>query len=409
MPSWAPEDVVWMRRVLELAAQAYGETSPNPLVGALVVGPRGVLGTGVHRRAGLPHAEPQAIDAALAEIQRAQDASADLTLFVNLEPCSHHGQTPPCVDAILCSPVRRVVAAMVDPNPQVAGSGIARLRASGVQVDVGCLGREAAELNHVFVARHLRRRPFVALKVALSADGCIAGAGGEPARITGDTARAHTHWLRAGLDAILVGVETLRRDRPRLDRRLYHGPGRNPRRLVLDPNLRCRPEWLWACAPPGHGRARAAATPWHVPEDPRAAAESAHPPVERALVFCADDTLARGAAVAPELAARAAIVPLPRAGPSLDLGALVTALEVHGLSSVLVEGGGHTQRTFFEADLWDRVYVYENPALHLAGLAWQAAPLWALLRSGAYLQRSETLGGDRLDVFDHPHSVFAGG
>ena len=395
MPEWTPDDVGWMERVLALADEAYGETSPNPLVGAVVVGPRGGLGTGVHRRAGLPHAEPQALDAALA-VSRG-DPARDLTLYVNLEPCSHQGQTPPCVDAILRAPVRRVVAAMVDPNPQVAGAGIARLRAAGVQVDVGCLANDAAELNHVFVARQLRRRPFVGLKVALSADGCIAGSGGEPVRITGDAARAHAHRLRAGLDAVLVGVKTLQRDRPRLDRRLYHGPGRTPRRLVFDPNLRCRPEWLWECAAElsGDGRAPAGIEGIGVRD--------------RALVFCAEDALARQPEAGRELAGRAEIVSLPRARAGLDLDAFLAALERHGLWSVLVEGGGHTHRTFLEAEVWDRLYVYENPALRLDGLTWEASPVWAARRAETRHRRSETLGGDRLDVFDHPQSVLARG
>ena len=378
MPSWTPEDRTWMERVLALAAEAYGETSPNPLVGAVVVGPDGIVGTGVHRRAGMPHAEPQALEAALTNLEPGKDAAATLTLYVNLEPCSHQGQTPPCVEAILRRPVARVVAAMVDPNPLVSGAGIARLRATGVAVEVGLLRREAEELNHVFIARQRRKRPFVALKVALSADGCIAGPGGETARITGTAAQEDTHRLRAGLDAVLVGVETLSRDRPRLDRRLYHGPGRSPRRIVLDPRLRSRPEWLW----PGE---------------------------ERSLVFCAASSLAERREAHRALAGHADIVPLPTTPGGLDLQALTAALESHGIWSVLVEGGGHTHRTFLEADLWDRLYVLQNPNLRLEGLGWEAASLWESRRQGAVPHSRQLLGGETLDVFDHPQSSSAGG
>ena len=376
MSSWTPEDRAWMERVLALAAEAYGETSPNPLVGAVVIGPGGLLGMGVHRRAGMPHAEPQALEAAL--VQAGKDVATALTLYVNLEPCSHHGQTPPCVEAILRRPVERVVAAMVDPNPLVAGAGIERLRAAGVAVEVGLLRREAEELNHVFAARQRRKRPFVALKVALSADGCIAGPGGEPARLTGPAAQELTHRLRAGLDSILVGVETLSRDRPRLDRRLYHGPGRSPRRLVLDPRLRSRPEWLW----PGEGSP---------------------------LVFCAASSLAERPEAHRALAAQAEIVALPTTPEGLDLQALTMALESRGIWSVLVEGGGRTHRTFLEADLWDRLYVLQNPNLQLQGLAWEAAPLWESRRRGAVPHPRQVLGGDTLDVFDHPLSASGSG
>lgn len=384
MRAWSDADRAWMQRVLALAAEAYGETSPNPLVGAVVVGSRGELGSGVHRRAGGPHAEPQALDRALVASMNPNGSENDLTLYVNLEPCSHQGQTPPCVDAILRSPVRRVVAAIVDPNPQVAGRGIGCLRGAGLRVDVGCLAAAAAELNHVFLARQLRRRPFVALKVALSADACIAGPGGTPIRITGDAAQTHAHRLRAGLDAILVGIETLGRDRPRLDRRMYHGPGKSPRRLVFDPDLRCRLEWLWECRTPQQsGGARPA------------------------LVFCADDTLLRAPEAAGALAPRAEVVPLPRTAAGLDLDAFVAALGQRGLWSVLVEGGGRTHRTFLEADLWDRLYLYENPEMRLQGLAWAAAAVWETRRGAAQRHGVATIGSDTLTIFDHPQSVVA--
>jgi len=357
-----------MDRALRLAAGAYGSTSPNPLVGAVLVRRGIVVGEGVHRSAGASHAEREALDRARAADEITSSTGRDLTLYVNLEPCCHQGRTPPCVDGILEAPIGRIVAAMIDPNPLVSGRGAARLRAAGIEVEIGCRWHEAAELNHMFVARQRRGRPFVALKVALSADGCIAAADGSQVPITGIEARRHAHRLRAGHDAILVGVETLRRDRPRLDSRLYHGPGRAPRRLVLDPGLRAEPEWLW----PG--------------EEPRPVLLCSRPALE-----------ARGA----RLEGKADLVALPQGRGGLDLEALPAVLARLELWSLLVEGGGRTHGAFLAAGLWDRVYVYRNPGLRLAGLGWTAAAEWERAAEEARRGGSVHLGDDGLEVFVH--------
>lgn len=354
-----PDDTTFMRRALELSARAYGETSPNPMVGAVVVRDGAILGEAYHAASGQPHAEPLAIRDAI----RNAVSGDDLTLYVNLEPCVHHGRTPPCVDAILESPVRRVVVALADPDERVRGRGIECLRQAGRRVEVGLLAADAAELNHVFLTRQRTRRPFVALKVALSADDGVAAAHGEPVSITRDAARQHVHRLRAGLDAILVGVETLRRDRPRLDRRLYHGPGRAPRRLVLDPDLRSDPEWLW-------------------PGEPRP------------MLFHR-----RGASGAGRLRGAAELVPLPEAADGLDLSALPGALARLEIASLLVEGGPRTHRGFLALGLWDRLYVYRNPELRLSGVRWDVPA------HGRKLLRHEALGPDQLEVFENPASA----
>ena len=371
------QDDRWLQRALELAAQAYGETSPNPLVGAAVVRGGRIVGEGVHRRAGQPHAEPQALAVAVRAIAPAEPVERDLTLYVNLEPCSHRGLTPPCVEAILAAPVARVVASVLDPDPRVSGRGVELLRAAGVRVDVGCRRREAVELNHIFIGRQLRRRPFVALKVALAADDCIAAAGGKAARITGEESQRHAHRLRAGHDAILIGVQTLATDRPRLDRRMYDGPGRSPRRLVVDPHLRARPEWLWANG--------------------------------RAVVFCAAESLDTRLDQARALEARADLVGLPRQGAGLDLDALVAALEPRGIWSVLVEGGGRTHRAFLDAGLWDRVYLYRNPELRLAGMPWAAEAAWEREKAHAVERARLHLGPDELEVIAHRDSLVDAG
>ena len=362
----------FMQRALELAAQAYGCTSPNPLVGAVVSRGDVVVGEAFHARAGSPHAEPLAIAAARAA---AGLDGGPLTLHVNLEPCAHHGRTPPCVDAILAAPIGRVVAALIDPNPLVGGKGIARLRAAGLRVDVGWRASAAAELNHMFIARQMRQRPFVALKVALSADDCIAAADGQPAAITGAAANAHAHRLRAGHDAILVGVETVRHDRPRLDRRLYAGPGTTPRRLVLDPQLRCEPQ-VWQPGPP--------------------------PPVLLCSVEAADRVTRSGERAAFEQHVR--LWPLPVWRGRFEPDVLMAAFGALEAWSVLVEGGGETHRGFLETHLWDRVYVYRNPSLRLNGLHWQARPAWETRRERATETRT-ALGGDELHVFTHTDSL----
>jgi len=367
-------DEKFMSRALECAARAWGETSPNPMVGAVVTSGDEVLAATWHRRAGELHAEPQALEQALDALSSdsaTMPSGADLTLYVNLEPCNHRGRTPPCTEAILSSSVRRVVVALEDPNPSVAGGGIARLRQAGISVKVGVQEVPARELNHAFWGRQLRRRPFVALKVALSGDGCVAEQDGQPARITGDVARRHTHHLRAGYDAILVGIRTLVMDRPRLDCRLYEGPGNSPRRLVLDPGLRLQKQQV-------------------------------QPGDEKLIVLCcAKSLLSMSSQRRGELEAAVEFEVLPGTRQQLQLDALPAVLQKHALFSLLVEGGGDTHRRFIEAELWDRMVVYRNDALRLRGLPWSAAAAWAQQSAVAIKLGEETLGDTCCTVFTH--------
>ncbi|MGH7698376.1 MAG: bifunctional diaminohydroxyphosphoribosylaminopyrimidine deaminase/5-amino-6-(5-phosphoribosylamino)uracil reductase RibD, partial [Candidatus Dormibacteria bacterium] len=234
------DDVRWMRRALELAGQADYRTSPNPMVGAVVLDRWGALaGEGFHRRPGLPHAEAEALAAAG---ERAKGG----TLVVNLEPCSHHARTPPCADAVVRAGVRRVVAAMVDPNPEVDGAGLERIMEAGIEVAVGACEGEARRLNSFFIHHARTRRPFVSAKFAASLDGKIATASGQSRWISGPESRRYTHRLRHIHDAIMVGVNTVLADDPRLTARdLPEGdpaaapPGpRQPLRVVLDSALR---------------------------------------------------------------------------------------------------------------------------------------------------------------------------
>lgn len=227
MPAESPLERAAMQRAIDLARRGWGRVAPNPLVGAVVLRDRLVVGDGWHAEFGGPHAEVVALRAAG---ERARGA----TLVVTLEPCVHHGKTPPCTQAIREAQVRRVVAAMPDPDPQARG-GLEALRALGIEVESGLLAEAAAALNAPFLfARAQRTRPFVALKLATSIDGRIADAGGRSQWISGPQALDWAHWLRAGFDAIAVGGTTAERDDPRLTVRGGLKPRRPPVRVVLD-------------------------------------------------------------------------------------------------------------------------------------------------------------------------------
>ncbi|QHS24047.1 bifunctional diaminohydroxyphosphoribosylaminopyrimidine deaminase/5-amino-6-(5-phosphoribosylamino)uracil reductase RibD [Virgibacillus sp. MSP4-1] len=223
-------DQYFMKFALSLARSVSGQTSPNPPVGAVVVKNGQIIGLGAHLKAGEPHAEVHAL-------QMAGDKAEHATIYVTLEPCSHHGKTPPCADLILQKGVSRVVVATVDPNEKVAGQGIKRLRDSGVQVDVGILKEEADSLNKAFFYYIQHHKPFVTLKSATSLDGKLATVTGESQWITGEEARQDVHLYRHTHDAILVGVNTVLNDNPTLTARLPLG-GKNPVRVVLDTHLR---------------------------------------------------------------------------------------------------------------------------------------------------------------------------
>ncbi len=232
-PGSAPDGARFLRLALRLAARGEGETSPNPMVGAVLVRDGRVVGSGYHTRAGAPHAEAVALE-------QAGGRARGAVLYVNLEPCCHYGRTPPCVDAIVGAGVRGVVACMRDPDPRVRGKGFRALAAAGVRVRVGLLEREARRLNERFLRRVAAGRPFVTLKAGMSLDGRIATRSGESKWITSEHARAEGRALRSGHDAVMVGVNTVLRDDPRLTA----GPARRgeatarlrprPARVVLD-------------------------------------------------------------------------------------------------------------------------------------------------------------------------------
>ncbi len=317
----------WMRRCLALAGSAQGRTAPNPMVGAVVVRDGQSVAEGFHARAGEPHAEVMAL-------QQARENARGATLYVNLEPCSHHGRTPPCTEAILRAGVAHVVIGMCDPNPTVNGRGVRRLRDSGLEVDVGTCETECRELNRAFVSAMERGRPWVVLKAAATLDGRIATEGGESRWITGPEARRHVHGLRDLHDGILVGSGTALADDPRLTCRVEGG--RDPIPVLLDGRLR-------------------------VPSGARMFARGAE-----ALVY----SLGRSRSDHP-----ATIVPSsPAPAGGVLLLPVLEDLVGRGIHSLLVEGGGRVHRAFFDSGLFDSVLLYLAPRLLAGGPGWLAGP-----------------------------------
>ncbi len=221
-------DIEFMRMALALAKRGLGRTSPNPLVGAVIVKDNKVVGKGFHRRAGEDHAEVVALNNAGAEAEGA-------TMYVNLEPCNHYGSTPPCTLSIIKSGIKRVVIGMEDPNPLVSGRGIKRLKKAGIEVESGVLMERSLRLNEAYIKYIVTKRPFVILKVASTLDGAIADSTGGSRWITGEASRRYVHRLRSIVDGVMVGAGTVLKDDPELTVRLIRG--RNPARIVVDSNL----------------------------------------------------------------------------------------------------------------------------------------------------------------------------
>jgi diaminohydroxyphosphoribosylaminopyrimidine deaminase / 5-amino-6-(5-phosphoribosylamino)uracil reductase len=219
-------DRAFMQRCLVLAQQALGKTAPNPLVGSVIVRDREIVGEGFHPKAGEPHAEVFAL-------RQAGELARGATLYVNLEPCSHFGRTPPCADAVVAAGIKRVVVGMVDPNPQVAGRGIAKLRSAGIEVIVGVEAETCQKLNEAFTHRIVHQRPFGILKYAMTLDGKIATSTGHSAWVTSPIARSQVHQLRRGCDAVIIGGNTVRRDNPLLTSRQET----TPLRVVMSRSL----------------------------------------------------------------------------------------------------------------------------------------------------------------------------
>jgi diaminohydroxyphosphoribosylaminopyrimidine deaminase/5-amino-6-(5-phosphoribosylamino)uracil reductase len=326
MTDQGTDDLRFMRRALELAAQGVGLTSPNPVVGAVIVRDGVIVGEGAHLRAGGAHAEVGALDAA-GELARGA------TCYVSLEPCAHHGRTPPCVEALMTAGVARVVAACPDPHARVDGRGLAGLRAAGIDVTVGVAEAEARALNRAFFTFVTTGRPHVTLKSAMTLDGKIAAWDGASRWITGEAARVEGHRMRFAADAILVGIGTVLRDDPELTVRLPGVPPKEPLRVVADTRLRI----------PAEARCLTAGSP-----DRAVVAGGAPVPARRA-----------GALRARQVQ----VLELPRVDRRVDLRALLTELARLDVVAVLAEGGGELGAALLEAGLVDRVAFFLAPRL----------------------------------------------
>ena len=319
-------DQRYMQLALTLGRRGQGRTWPNPAVGAVVVKDGVILGRGWTQPGGRPHAEPVAL-------AQAGAAARGATLYVTLEPCSHVGKSPPCADAIIAAGIARVVSAIEDPNPEVAGQGHARMRAAGITVDIG-LGAAEAARDHAGHFRRIRdKRPHVILKLAVSTDDKIAAAGGRTVAITGEATKARVHLLRAQCDAILVGIGTVLADDPMLTCRLPGMAARSPVRVVLDRALRL----------PGTSKLvhSARETPlWVMTSDISEAPAAMKLGAAGAHVFRAATT---------------------RTPPGLDLAAVLHALAENGITRLLVEGGARVASSFVAADLVDEAWLLRGP------------------------------------------------
>jgi diaminohydroxyphosphoribosylaminopyrimidine deaminase / 5-amino-6-(5-phosphoribosylamino)uracil reductase len=362
-------DQRFMQLALTLGRRGQGRTWPNPAVGAVVVNDGVIVGRGWTQPGGRPHAEPVAL-------AQAGEAARGATLYVTLEPCSHVGKSPPCADAVIAAGIKRVVSAIEDPNPEVAGQGHARLRAAGIAVDVGLCALEAARDHAGHFARVRDHRPHVILKLAVSADDKIAAAGRQRIAISGETAKARMHLLRARNDAILVGIGTVLADDPLLTCRLPGMESRSPVRVVLDRALRIQ----------GNSRLvrSARATPLWVMTSNLAEAPAA---------------TILGAAGAEVI--RLETAAMPRSG--LDLRAVLQALAEKGITRLLVEGGARVASSFVSASLVDEFWLLRGPdTIGADGVAaLEGLPLTSLTQSPSFrIRASESLDQDILTVYE---------
>ncbi|WP_108043415.1 bifunctional diaminohydroxyphosphoribosylaminopyrimidine deaminase/5-amino-6-(5-phosphoribosylamino)uracil reductase RibD [Neisseria cinerea] len=318
-------DVSMMHQALDLAALGRFSTSPNPRVGCVIAHGSQIVGQGFHVKAGEPHAEVHAL-------RQAGEMAQGATAFVTLEPCSHYGRTPPCAEALLRSGVTRVVAAMRDPNPLVAGKGLALLEAAGIKTECGLLENKARELNRGFLSRIERRRPFVRLKCAVSLDGKTALSDGNSFWITGEQARADVQTLRAESCAVLTGIGTVLADNPQLNVRDFPTL-RQPARIVLDSRLRL---------PPYSHLVTDGQSPTYIATLERDE-DKLRPYREHAHIRI--------------------LMPSETADGKIDLHHLMRLLADEGFGEIMVEAGSELTSAFLAEDLADEIVLYRSPKI----------------------------------------------
>ncbi|MDD8016779.1 MAG: bifunctional diaminohydroxyphosphoribosylaminopyrimidine deaminase/5-amino-6-(5-phosphoribosylamino)uracil reductase RibD [Bacteroidota bacterium] len=352
------DDAYWMSRCFELAVKGAGKVSPNPLVGSVIVKNGKKIGEGFHRQYGSHHAEINAITNVL---EKKHDLT-DATMYVNLEPCFHFGNTPPCVDAILRYKFARVVVATIDPNPLVAEKSIHKLRKNGIKCTIGILKNEAFALNEKFFTYIKKRRPFISIKAAQTADGFIARTDGSSKWITNIQARKVVHKLRVEYDAVLVGANTVVKDDPSLTVR--HVDGRNPIRVLIDGNF-------------------------NVPMNKR--------------IFNSDASTIVYTARQTSMAAKEKILDLERIGVAVvqlsskngifSMQSVIKDLWNHKISSVLVEGGQQMYNAFLHEELVDKIYLFTSKMKFSAGLK-----TFAKIPSKKNIVQRTKFGSDTLEI-----------
>ena len=323
---WSTTDQKFMERALALASKARGRTSPNPLVGAVIVRDGEIVGEGYHQKAGDAHAEIHALN-------QARELAEGATMYVTLEPCCHRGRTPPCTESVIRAKLADVFVAMEDPNPQVAGNGIRQLQEAGIRVQVGLCKAESQRLNEVFIKYITTKCPFVILKSAISLDGKIATASGESQWITSEASRLKGHEIRSQVDAILVGIGTVLQDNPSLTTRLPERTNEDPIRVVVDSRGRI-PLGAKVFNPDSNARTLIAVT------------ENAAPEKSEALKSAGADVL-----IVDEVKGRVCLKTLMR-----ELGR-------REITSVLIEGGGEINATALQAGIVDKLMFFIAPKL----------------------------------------------
>ena len=310
-------DEYYISKTFELAKKAQGKTSPNPMVGCVIVKDSKIIASGFHRKAGFPHAEVDALN-------KIKGKARSTTLYVNLEPCFHWGKTPPCVDKIISCGIKKVVISVKDPNPLVCGRSIAKLRKKGIEVKVGVLNKEAARLNEVFFVNMRQKRPFLAVKVAQTLDGKIANARGESKWITSGYSRSFARRLRSIYDAVLVGANTVLKDNPSLT------CGKRLIKVILDPYLR-------------------------ISKEAKLFREA-----KAVFIFTGSEV---DKAKLANLRDKAIIIQTGYSGRGFDLRKILKILYSYGIMSVLIEGGSLTLGGFFDAKLADKLYIFLSPSI----------------------------------------------
>lgn len=317
-------DMEYMKRALKLAENGIGKTSPNPLVGAVIVKNGKIIGMGWHERYGGAHAEVNAIKNAVESVESAE-------IYVNLEPCCHYGKTPPCSELLIEKGIKRVIIGATDPNPKVEGGGIKRLREAGVEVAVGVMKEESRKLNEVFFHYHEKRRPFVVMKTAISLDGKTAAPSGESKWITGTSARNEVQHLRNRYSAIMVGIGTVVKDDPELTCRLEDG--KNPVRIILDSSLR-------------------------INRNSRVLTDQQRNPT---IIACTDRASSESISELKALGAK--VLRCKSLGSHVDLEDLMDKLKELAIDSILLEGGSAVNDAALFQGIVNKVIMYIAPKI----------------------------------------------